>query len=312
MFTPRIDNTVMHTGEKDDSTETDDNVVENIVDEDIQQQEVQPRETEDSDRIVTLTVSNGDTIASLLGRMNFSNNDIFNAIAALRKVFNLRGLRIGQQITICKHVENDVLILDKLELSVGTEIIIVARQSDGSYIATKKEIPVKKVLRSISVVVGKNGVIKNLIGNGLSANIARDAVYIMSQLVNVNVNGACVEILCFDVYSQNDNSYLRSELVYVAALVNGKIFKIYKFHDKNFSGYVQANGVIVEAKQNAGLHAPLSKMCISSKFGYRIHPITGVVRRHTGVDLRASHGTPVFAAGSGRVVHASYNYGYGK
>jgi len=41
---------------------------------------------------------------------------------------------------------------------------------------------------------------------------------------------------------------------------------------------------------------------ITSGFGPRTHPITGVVRNHNGVDFGAGHGTPIKAAASGTVV----------
>lgn len=49
----------------------------------------------------------------------------------------------------------------------------------------------------------------------------------------------------------------------------------------------------------------------SSGFGSRTDPITGRLSRHDGLDLRAPPGTPVFAAGSGRVLFAGYDGEYG-
>ncbi|MCD6449798.1 MAG: M23 family metallopeptidase, partial [Thermotogaceae bacterium] len=50
---------------------------------------------------------------------------------------------------------------------------------------------------------------------------------------------------------------------------------------------------------------------ISSPFGWRIHPITKKWSFHTGVDIAAPLGTPVFAAGSGIVEYAGWYKGYG-
>ena len=50
---------------------------------------------------------------------------------------------------------------------------------------------------------------------------------------------------------------------------------------------------------------------ITSIFGWRIHPITGDQRFHSGTDLGAPEGTPVVAAVSGQVVTADFLGGYG-
>lgn len=47
----------------------------------------------------------------------------------------------------------------------------------------------------------------------------------------------------------------------------------------------------------------------ASGFGYRVHPIYKTRKMHTGVDLSATTGTPVFATGSGRVTHAGPSAG---
>ncbi len=50
---------------------------------------------------------------------------------------------------------------------------------------------------------------------------------------------------------------------------------------------------------------------VTSYFGTRKDPFTGLINFHTGVDLDGRHGDPVYAAGEGRVAWAGYRSGYG-
>lgn len=52
---------------------------------------------------------------------------------------------------------------------------------------------------------------------------------------------------------------------------------------------------------------------ITSEFGYRVHPTTGVYKLHTGVDIASSgiNGSSIYAAKGGTVMKAGYNRGYG-
>jgi len=60
------------------------------------------------------------------------------------------------------------------------------------------------------------------------------------------------------------------------------------------------------------LRVPFPVARISSTYGVRRHPVTGKVRMHHGVDLKADRGTPVVAAGAGIVETADWNHpGYG-
>lgn len=51
---------------------------------------------------------------------------------------------------------------------------------------------------------------------------------------------------------------------------------------------------------------------ITSQYGMRTHPITGVYKLHTGVDIGAPMGADFIAANDGIVVKAGYNGAYGK
>jgi murein DD-endopeptidase MepM/ murein hydrolase activator NlpD len=59
------------------------------------------------------------------------------------------------------------------------------------------------------------------------------------------------------------------------------------------------------------LTAPVSPLTITSPFGSREHPLTGVTKLHTGVDFAAPQGAQVVAARQGRVVFAALTSAYG-
>lgn len=50
---------------------------------------------------------------------------------------------------------------------------------------------------------------------------------------------------------------------------------------------------------------------ITSQFGMRTHPITGIYKLHTGTDIGAPYGAQFIAANDGVVVKAAYNRAYG-
>lgn len=51
---------------------------------------------------------------------------------------------------------------------------------------------------------------------------------------------------------------------------------------------------------------------VTSGFGWRFHPILGTSRMHTGIDIGAAPGSPVYAAGAGEVLSAGWRGGYGR
>lgn len=57
---------------------------------------------------------------------------------------------------------------------------------------------------------------------------------------------------------------------------------------------------------------PVSSRKINSYFGYRIHPIFGYKKLHTGLDIGGvGVGSPVYAAADGKVISAGWNNSYG-
>ncbi len=96
------------------------------------------------------------------------------------------------------------------------------------------------------------------------------------------------------------------ELLYAAIVRNGRpVRRMMRWGREG--RYFEASGV---GEQREGLVAPVPGAIIS-RYGMRRHPILGYRRMHSGLDFRASHGTPIYAATDGRVTMAGRNGSYG-
>lgn len=91
----------------------------------------------------------------------------------------------------------------------------------------------------------------------------------------------------------------------------GKAYTAVRFDDaKGYSQYFTPAGL---SMRKAFLRTPVDFTRISSKFDLsRKHPILHRIRAHKGVDYAARRGTPIRAAGDGKVIFAGRKGGYGK
>lgn len=101
------------------------------------------------------------------------------------------------------------------------------------------------------------------------------------------------------------------EILYVSLIHKGQERKFYRFKDDDdVVDFFDPKG---QTGKKFLLRRPIKGGGrLSSKYGMRIHPILRERRMHTGVDLAARTGTPIFAAGDGLVTRVQWRGGYGR
>jgi murein DD-endopeptidase MepM/ murein hydrolase activator NlpD len=109
-----------------------------------------------------------------------------------------------------------------------------------------------------------------------------------------------------------DGEFIEYGNILAAEFVNsGEAFLAIRYTDsQGDTGYYDENGVSL---RKAFLRAPLNFRRISSNFKLaRKHPILGKMRAHKGTDYAASSGTPIYAAGDGKITFSGTKGGYGR
>lgn len=92
---------------------------------------------------------------------------------------------------------------------------------------------------------------------------------------------------------------------------NGRQIQAIRFKDKDdITDYFTPEG---DSVRKAFIRAPVDFTRVSSNFNpNRRHPILNSIRAHRGVDYAAPRGTPIKAAGDGKVIFRGNKSGYGK
>ena len=110
---------------------------------------------------------------------------------------------------------------------------------------------------------------------------------------------------------EQDGEFVKDGPIVAASFVNqGREYLAVRYTDPG--GAVRYYTPEGRSVYKAFLRAPLQFSRISSRFNLaRRHPILNRIRAHKGVDYAAPTGTPVRAAGDGRIIFAGRKGGYG-
>ena len=118
--------------------------------------------------------------------------------------------------------------------------------------------------------------------------------------------GDAIEIL-----QTKANAEGRKELLYVSLKLGSTVRELFRFRTQD--GTTEFYDPSGETGKRFLTRRPLKGGGnLRSRFGMRVHPIFKSRRMHTGIDLAAPTGTPIYASGDGLVERAGWVSGYGK
>ncbi len=269
----------------------------------------------------TLLVGKGDTLMAMMVEAGVARGGAHAAITALRQVYNPRRIQPGQKITLTFGTDPGQAPADTqapgeltgLTVAAGADVdITVERTPADAYVAAEIKRPLTRRF------VRRQGVIRHNLSNAANrAEIPRSVLHAFIRAYSWDVDfqrdihpGDRFEIM-YERFFNDEGTFVRDGTIAFASLTLGETrFPIYRYVGKDgTSDFFDANGHSV---RRSLLRTPIDGARLSSRYGKRRHPILGFNKMHRGVDFAAPPGTPILAAGNGKVVFAGRNGAYGK
>lgn len=256
---------------------------------------------------IEVVVGRNDTLDSIFRRMALDTADL----AAIRNLPGIRQsldfLKPGDAIKLT-HTDGEI---DELTRKVSeTQTLRVVRE-DAGFEAKMIGNPVETRIRTAAATIdsslfqaAESADISDIVALKLANVFAWDIDFVLDIR-----EGDRFTVVYQQIYQ--DGKYLRDGDVLAAEFVNsGKVYRAVRFvSDAGNASYYTPDG---KPMRKAFLRAPVEFTRVSSVFNpHRMHPILNLIRGHMGTDYAAPTGTPVHAAGDGRVSFAGRRGGYG-
>ncbi|MDC0344781.1 M23 family metallopeptidase [Alphaproteobacteria bacterium] len=259
-----------------------------------------------------LDLQSGESLYAVLRRQNIAAQKIHQVVQALKPHFNPRNIRPDHDLHITtKPGEDNIQNLLSLTLrpNITTEIHIKAK--GDQFIAAKK---VLKLVEKKNVITGK--VDMSLYADARAKQMP-DAI--VGQMIrgfsyDIDFQRSITPGTAFGAYyttfiNENTKQKEPGDLLYAFITVGGKTYRIYRFAHKDGSiGFYNAKA---ESIRKSLLKTPVDGARLSSRFGMRHHPVLGYTKMHKGIDFAAPVGTPIMAAGDGKILRAGRFNSYG-
>ena len=149
---------------------------------------------------------------------------------------------------------------------------------------------------------------------GISQNIIMELANVFGWDIDFALDmrkGDTFTLLYEEVY-RNGEKISDGNILAAEFINDGNTYRAVRYTNpqNNVSEYYTPDG---KSMRKAFLRTPVNFARISSRFTTsRYHPVLHKVRSHKGVDYAAKSGTPIYAAGDGKVIFKGKKGGYGK
>lgn len=257
--------------------------------------------------LLTLTVARGDTLDGLFKTHGLDRSDLASIMSVKDAAKPLRLLRPGDEILV-HHDRGSVQALDR-RLD-ETRRLSVTRGDQGFAVNIRED----EVERRLEQAHGQ--IDSSLFEAGMKAGLSDRLIMSLAGIFAWDIDFV-LDIRRGDefavVYEEiwRDGELQRTGDVVAAEFTNAsRVFRAVRFVDPTGrADYYAPDG---RSMRKAFLRAPVDFSRISSNFNLkRLHPIFKTVRPHRGVDYTAPAGTPIKAAGDGKVIFRGQKGGYG-